>query len=252
MFLTHSHVGVTATTSFTLIEDELLYSLIDIERLQVSNVNTSVLRENPSYFTTTFANSSSLKPLTFYARFCFLNRQRRNYTTSLTIFALKYSAIYNDSNYNCTLSLQLATELTFVEACETGNGTNITNSGDWSQIYSSLGNLLASGENDSQILSLFIETNPLSIQACINGFNYNLPLAIKSSNISLQSPDIMLLDPESTTTRVLCAISWTLINGQDWQHNCSNDNYTNCCLLNKGKSNPFIYPVFVSNTQIVS
>ena len=239
IFLTHSRVGVTATASYTLIEDKLLYSLIDIERLQVTSVNTSVSRENPSYSTKAFTNSSFSKPLTFYARFCFLNRQRTNYLTPTTIFALKYSAIYDNSSFNCTLSLQLATELTFVEVCESLNGTNLTNSGMyWNQINSSLEHLLASGANESQILSLFIKTNPLSIQACINGSNHNLPLFVNSSNVSLISPDIMLLDPESTFTRVLCAISWTLIKGQEWQHSCSNDNYTNCCLLKKGKSKP--------------
>ena len=240
IFLTHLRDGAASATSYTLSEDELLYSLIDIERLQVSSVNTSVSRENLSYFITAFTNSSFSTPLTFYARFCFLNRQRTNFNISTTIFALKYSAVNNHTSYNCTLSLQLQTEFTFIEVCENKNGTNLTNSGiHWSQIHSSLEQLLASGAGESQILSLFIKTNPFSIQACINGFNYNLPLVGNSSNVSLASPDIVLLDPDST--RALCAISWTLIEGQKWQHSCSNDNYTKCCLLNKGNNNSFIY-----------
>ena len=248
LFLTYTR-DQAATIPRFLEAEELPYSLIDIERLQVDNFNTSLQLDLPTY-TSPFTNSSFSKQLTFYARFCFLNRQRHDPESIVTVFALKYSALYNGSNYNCSLYLQFGTNLTFVEECRNRNGSNLTNDQtSWSELHQDLVQLFLAETGDSQVFSLFIKTNPVSIEACVRGIKHILPLLgydnnnnnnnnnnnSNSSNISLQSPDIILLDPESTSPPFLCAISWTLIDGGDWQHSCLNDNYTNCCLIQQGK-----------------
>ena len=240
LFLTHT-CDQAATTAQFLEAEELSYSLIDIEHLQVDNFNASLYWDSPTY-TALFTNSSFSKQLTFYVRFCFLNRQRHDLDSLVTIFALKYSASYSGSNYNCSLSLQFGTNLTFVEQCQNRNGSHLTNAQTgWSEIHQDLIQLLSTEIGESNVFSLFIKTNPVSIEACVRGIKHILPLLgyhhnnSNSSKISLQSPDIVLLDPESTSPPFLCAISWTLFNGSDWQHSCLNDNYTNCCLIQQGK-----------------
>ena len=237
LFLTHTRDQAAATARL-LEAEELSYSLIDIEQLEVDNFNTSLYWDTPTY-TAPFTNSSFSKQLTFYVRFCFLNRHRHDLDSVVTIFALKYSTLYNGSNYNCSLSLQFGTNLTFVEKCQNRDGSNLTNDQTgWREIHQDLMQLLSTEIGESHVFSLFIKTNPVSIEACVSGIKHILPLLgnhnsnnSNSSNISLQSPDLILLDPESTSPPFLCAISWTLFDGGDWQHSCLTDNYTNCCLI---------------------
>ena len=104
LFLTHTRDQAAATARL-LEAEELSYSLIDIEQLEVDNFNTSLYWDTPTY-TAPFTNSSFSKQLTFYVRFCFLNRHRHDLDSVVTIFALKYSTLYNGSNYNCSMSIK--------------------------------------------------------------------------------------------------------------------------------------------------
>ena len=216
----------TAVTPNYIQNEAISYSSLDIEELHVSEINTTIAHGLPKHIHPLFRNNSFSKPLTFYVRFCLRTTLDQYSEGPITIFSIKYSYLQK----NCTLSLQLGSNLNFVELCEK-NKSSLRR-----EFHSNLEQQSDSGRNRSKLFSIFIKTNPLSIQVCNSGANFTLPMFENGSNISLVSPEILLLDPESTTSRAICAISWVLINGQHWKHSCLKDNYTSCCLDSRGTS----------------